>query len=435
MSGGTGTDGGTDGAGGEAGTAGEAGVTGRAIPKLRVVREAAPDELAGWDARTVEVPGGDVQQSRAWAAHRARTGWRPHHLVLDDGSLALVLGRRWRLVPGGRAYVPRGPAAGSLAGPGAVAQPGTEAGPGAVAGPEVVAGRLQAIATWARAAGYDVLVADPEIPVATGFPGLIHGLGFHQVEEIGPSRHRVGVPIATGAEEAALLAGITQKTRQQLLAAERRGVRIVRYDLRAGVDPGPGFEAPQPGRLEAAAEAAFGRFHEALVGTGGRRGFRVGGRAVALAWWRAALNAGHLLLLEVVGTGDVVVGGAIFYRHGGRLTYSHSADDPALRAAHPGAMGLMLWRALQLAAREGRGELDLGGVDIRGARREPLPGEPTYGLLRFKQSFGGHWIELSGAHERVLRGRTHALATGAQEAARAIRTLPRVVARVGGRRR
>lgn len=388
---------------------------GTGIPALRVVREAAPEELSSWDGRVVDVPGGDVQQSLAWGLQRERMGAAPHHLVLDDGSLALVLCRR-RLLGGGRAYVPRGPVA-------------------AGAGPEVVAGRLIAIAAWARDAGFDVVVADPEVPAASGFPALLAGLGFRQVEEIGPSRHRVGVPIPPGADEATLLAGIAQKTRQQLLAAERRGARVVRYDLRAGADPGPGFEAPPPSRLGDAAEAAFGRFHAVLVSTGERRGFRVGSRSAALAWWRAALDAGHLLLLEVVGSGDEAIGGALFYRHGDRLTYGHSADDPALRPAHPGAMGLLLWRALQLAAREGREELDLGGVDVRGTRRAPRPGEPTYGLLRFKQSFGGCWIELSGAHEQVLRGPRHALATGAQRAVRAIRSVPDALGRAAGRRR
>jgi lipid II:glycine glycyltransferase (peptidoglycan interpeptide bridge formation enzyme) len=63
---------------------------------------------------------------------------------------------------------------------------------------------------------------------------------------------------------------------------------------------------------------------------------------------------------------------------------------------------LLLWRALQLAAREGRSELDLGGVDVAGARFEPRPGDAMFGLLEFKRSFGGRWIELSGAHERAL---------------------------------
>ncbi len=378
---------------------------GTGIPALHVVREAAPEELSAWDGRVVDVPGGDVQQSLAWGLQRERMGAEPHHLVLDDGSVALVLGRRRRLLGGGRAYVPRGPVA-------------------AGAGPEVVAGRLAAIAAWAGDAGFDVVVADPEMPAATGFPALLTGLGFRQVEEIVPSRHRLGVPIAPGADEATLLARITPKTRQQLLAAERRGLRIQRYDRLAGGDPGPGVEAPPPPRLLDAAEDAFGRFHGLLVATGERRGFSVGSRPAALAWWRAALEAGHLLLLEARGPEDDLVGAAVFYRHGSRLTYSHSADVAGLRSAHPGTMGLILWRALQLAAREGRAELDLGGVDVRGARREPLPGEPTYGLLRFKQSFGGQWIELAGAHERVLRGRRHALADGAQRAARAVRAVP-----------
>ncbi len=377
---------------------------GSGIPALRVVREAVPEELSTWDARVVDVPGGDVQQSLAWGLQRERMGAEPHHLLLDDGSAALVLGRRRRLLGGGRAYVSRGPVS-------------------AGAGPQVVAGRLAAIATWARGAGFDVVVADPEVPAATGFPALLAGLGFRQVEEVVPSRHRLAVPIAPGADDATLLARIAPKTRQQLLAAERRGLRIHRYDRLAGIEPGPGMEAPSPDRLLAAADGAFSRFHGLLAATGERRGFSAGNRPAALGWWRAALDAGHLLLLEARGQEDELVGAAVFYRHGGRLTYSHSGDVVRLRAAHPGTMGLILWRALQLAGREGRTELDLGGVDVRGARREPLPGEPTYGLLRFKQSFGGEWLELSGAHELVLRPVRHAIAAAASTVAGTSRTL------------
>ncbi|HSW41332.1 MAG TPA: GNAT family N-acetyltransferase [Patescibacteria group bacterium] len=386
------------------------------IPALRVVREAAADELAGWDDLVVDVPGGDVQQSLAWGRHRAAMGSAPHHLVLDDGSVALVLARRLRLLGGGRAYVPRGPV-------------------GAGAGPAVVAGRLAAITAWARDAGFDVVVADPQVPAASGLPVLLAGLGFRQVEEVGPARHRVGVAVPVGASEADLLDGITPKTRQQLLAAERRGLRIRRYDLLTGDDPGPGTEAPPPGTLGDVADAAFLRFHDLLVAAGERRGFDAGSRPAALAWWRAALAAGHLLLLEARGTDDEVVGGAVFFRHGGRLTYGHSADAIGLRSAYPGTMGLILWRALQLVAREGRTELDLGGVDVRGARRAPLPGEPTYGLLRFKESLGGRWIELTGTHERVLRRARHAFLSGAHRTARGARELTGTVRRSSGRTR
>jgi lipid II:glycine glycyltransferase (peptidoglycan interpeptide bridge formation enzyme) len=384
---------------------------------LRVVGEASGQELASWDARTVDPPGGDVQQSRAWAAHRARSGWIPHYLVLGDGSAALALGRRWPLIGGGRLYVPRGPVA-------------------AGAGPAVVAGRLGAITAWAREAGYDVVLADPEIPAASGFPALVAGLGFHQVEEVGPARHRLAVPIDPGATEASLLAGIVPKTRQQLLAAERRGVVVVRHDGPAGGGAGQSVEAPDSRPPGGSAGEVFERFHALLAATGERRGFRIRSRSAALAWWSAALAAGHLLLLETVAPDGSLIGGAIFYRHGGRLTYAYSGDDPAQRAAHPGAMSLLLWRALQIALRDGCHELDLGGVDVPGARREPRPGESTYGLLRFKQSLGGRWVELSGAHERVLRPGRHALATGAGRAARALRAALRAfpAARGGGAR-
>jgi hypothetical protein len=44
-----------------------------------------------------------------------------------------------------------------------------------------------------------------------------------------------------------------------------------------------------------------------------------------------------------------------------------------------------------------------------------------YGLLEFKQSFGGRWVELSGAHERIVsqaRRRAGTLLVGVGRGAR-----------------
>lgn len=350
------------------------------------VWETSPDALAGWDDLTVRVPGGNVEQSLAWGAHRARTGWRPHHLELADGSAVLALGRAWPLLGGGRLYVPKGPVPGGADASG-------------------VADRLVAVAGWARAAGYDTLVADAEMPAATGYRAALAERGFKPVEEIGPSRHRVATPIPPGADDAILRALITKTARYEVGRAERLGVRIVRHDATpAPADGmGPGFEEPGREQRHEAATAAFERFHALLRAAGERRGFAIGTREVALAWWRDALAAGHLALLEAWSADGAYLAGAIFYRHGERLTYAHAADVVALRREQPGAARLILWRALQLVAREGRSELDLGGVDVAGARFEPRPGDAMYGLLEFKQSFGGRWVELAGAHERTLR--------------------------------
>ena len=56
---------------------------------------------------------------------------------------------------------------------------------------------------------------------------------------------------------------------------------------------------------------------------------------------------------------------------------STRATTPATRSDHPGALHLLRWRAIQLAIREGCTEMDLGGVDVAGARGEPTRGRPA----------------------------------------------------------
>ena len=36
-------------------------------------------------------------------------------------------------------------------------------------------------------------------------------------------------------------------------------------------------------------------------------------------------------------------------------------------------------------------------------RAEPVDGEPMFGLYEHKRSFGAQWVEMTGAHERVIR--------------------------------
>jgi lipid II:glycine glycyltransferase (peptidoglycan interpeptide bridge formation enzyme) len=65
--------------------------------------------------------------------------------------------------------------------------------------------------------------------------------------------------------------------------------------------------------------------------------------------------------------------------------------------------------------------MDLGGVDVTGARREPREGEPMYGLYQHKLSFGGRWIELAGAQERVVRPTRYRAGRVAARVARLVR--------------
>jgi lipid II:glycine glycyltransferase (peptidoglycan interpeptide bridge formation enzyme) len=357
------------------------------------VRDAGPEELADWDARTVEAAGGHVYQSVAWAEHRRASGWSPRFLVTADGGRVLALTRSWPLVSGASAYVPRGPVAG---------------GPGER--PSALADRLIAVTDALGREGVDVIAADPEVPATDrDYGAAIRAAGFRAIEEIQPSRHRVTLPLANGVDEATVFEAIARSTRQRIRGAEHDGVIIVRHDRRVdGPGAGEGFVAPHE-----PAAAALDRFYDLLLETGERRHFSFGPRSGFVAWWRAALAAGHLIYLEARLAAEPAAGeplaGLVVYRHGGRLSTVHSGDRAATRTDHPGALHLLRWRAIQLAIREDCTEMDLGGVDIAGSRAEPREDDPLYGLYQHKRAFGGRWLELTGAHERVLDARGYAI--------------------------
>ncbi|HYM83923.1 MAG TPA: GNAT family N-acetyltransferase [Candidatus Dormibacteraeota bacterium] len=381
-----------------------------------LLREASREDLRTWDQHAVDAPGGHILQSLAWGEHRARIGLRIRHLVFGDGRPLLVLDRPWPLIGGSAAYLSRGPS---------VDEPA-----------ERIAARVDAVARWLGDQGVDVTAADPEVPEATGFGELLDARGWHRIEELWQSRHRMTRPIREGEDEAAALGEIAKSTRQRIRAAEREGIVVVRFDARSGLtdavdrpgasrdgaeggrgggdgDPGEGFVRPSE-----PLEVALQRFYGWLVATGERRGFEVGTPAEHVAWWRAAAGAGHLVYLESHAPDGEPLGGLVLYRHGDRLSTASSADRAETRRAHPGALHLLRWRALQLAIREGRRELDMGGVDVPGARREPREGDPMYGLYQHKRAFGAEWLALAGAHERVARPRRYLIGRASARLAR-----------------
>ena len=345
---------------------------------MRPIRPATAAELADWDERAVDGPGGHVLQSRAWAHHRERTGWTADHLVSDDGFRVLALRRRWPIVGGWSAYLPRGPIAG---------------------GEDVdrTAERLAETVDYLAGAGVAVVATDAEIAAARGYPARLAAMSFRPIEEIQPSRHRVSLLLA-GRSEEEVFGSISKSTRQRIRKAENDALTIFRHDARvAPAGSGEGFEQPHE-----PPDVALDRFYDLLLETGERRRFTFGPREEFLAWWRAALGAGHLVYLEAWGPRGSPVAGLVVYRHGERLSTVHSGDHARDRDEYPGALHLLRWRAIQLAIREGRAEMDLGGVDVAGNRREPREGEPMWGLYQHKRSFGAEWLELTGAHERVI---------------------------------
>jgi serine/alanine adding enzyme len=358
------------------------------------VAEAVPSDLATWDDRAVRVPGGHVYQSLAWADFSARTGWRPRHLVFDDGSVLLSLERPWPLVGGAGAYIPRGPVS-------------------AGAAPETIAGRLAEATAFLASRGVDVIASDAEVAAATGYGRYLRDLRYRPIREIQPSRHRMSLPLPAGTTDDDIHAGITKSTRQRIRAAEEGALAITRHDVAGWPDDEGLFVKPRR-----SAEDALDRFYDLLETTGERRGFGFGPRSNFVPWWREAHDRGLLVYLEAVDRADAAVGGLILYRHGQRLTTVHSADRDDARDEHPGLMHLLRWRAIQLAIREGCVEMDLGGVDVAPEHAHPVAGGPMFGLYEHKRSFGAEWVEMTGAHERVIRPWRYALGRAAARVSR-----------------
>lgn len=358
--------------------------------------EAEPTD--DWDRLAVERPGGHVYQSRAWAEHRSRNGWRPRFVSVGDQRI-LALTRGWPLIGGGSAYLPKGPA-------------------------PVVAGEELGAALWAAtnalaAERIDVVASDAEVPASDhAYATWLRRARFLPIDEIHPARHRMSLPLGEGAEEETVFKGIAKATRQRIRHAEKDGTVVARHDARASGPEGAGEGFASPGEP---ADAALDRFYDLLLATGERLDFTFGPRHEYVAWWLAALGAGHLLYLEARAADGTELAGLVLYRHGRRLTTVHSGDRAEARKAHPGALHLLRWRAIQLAIREGCREMDLGGVDVAGARAEPKPGDPMHGLYQHKQSFGASWLELTGAHERVIRPRRYLAGRMVSRAARLVR--------------
>jgi lipid II:glycine glycyltransferase (peptidoglycan interpeptide bridge formation enzyme) len=358
--------------------------------------EASPTD--DWDRLAVDRPGGHVYQSRAWADHRRRSGWQPRFVSVGDHRI-LALTRAWPLLGGGSAYLPKGPAP---------VTPGEELGAALWAATKALAGD-----------GIDVVASDAEVPAGdAAYARWLRRARFRPIEEIHPARHRMSLPLPAGTDEESAFKEIAKTTRQRIRQAEKDGTVVVRHDARAaGPDGvGEGFTAP----AEPAA-TALDRFYDLLLATGERFDFTFGPRQEYVAWWRAALGAGHLVYLAASAVDGTELAGLVLYRHGGRLTTVHSGDHAEVRKAHPGALHLLRWRAIQLAIREGCQEMDLGGVDVPGARNEPGPGDPMYGLYQHKQSFGARWLQLTGAHERVIRPRRYLAGRAVSRALRLVR--------------
>ena len=161
--------------------------------------------------------------------------------------------------------------------------------------------------------------------------------------------------------------GIAKSTRQRVARRRALGVVVVATTRPAGT-AATRFEGPdRPPRPRPSATGS-----RPLLGGPASGAASVRAREAFIDWWRGAQAAGLLVYLEArddrrgdVSAGSSCTATATASRRSTRPT------PPGVRDSHPGVMHLLRWRAIQLAIREGRTEMDLGGVDVGPDHREP----------------------------------------------------------------
>jgi lipid II:glycine glycyltransferase (peptidoglycan interpeptide bridge formation enzyme) len=346
------------------------------------VFEASAEPPPDWDDQTVDPPGGHLLQGTAWAAHRQEQGWRPTFIRFDDDRAALLLTHARRPLPGFVAYAPRGPI---IAGDPASA----------------AAARAVALADWLRERGATILAVDPELDADAAFDAALADGGFRPTEEIQPSRHRVVLDLPPGIDDATLLAGMSKSTRQRIHAAEQGGTTVGEDRDGRSID-------------------AFAGFMDA---TARRKRFNFGSERGFTRWWRRIVGSERARLLVAERDGRLL-GGLLAYRQGGHWATAFSADDASLRREHQGTMHLLRWTVIRMARDDRAPSIDLGGVDVPGARRLPRPGEPQWGMYEHKIGFGARWVESAGAHEIVLRPTVYRADVMLRDLRRRVRGLP-----------
>ena len=220
--------------------------------------------------------------------------------------------------------------------------------------------------------GIDVVAADPEVPAADDRRSATRSRrpASAPIEEIQPSRHRMSLPLGRAWTRTAVFDGVAKSTRQRIRGAEtRRGRR--RPSRRAGRTGRAWGRVRRPDR---AAEVALDRFYDLLLETGERRHFAFGprGRVRRLVARRARGRPPRLPRGAGDGAAASPLAGLILYRHGGRLSTVHSGDHAGGRARRTRARSTSCagGRSSSRSARAAT-EMDLGGVDVAGARGEP----------------------------------------------------------------
>jgi peptidoglycan pentaglycine glycine transferase (the first glycine) len=339
--------------------------------------------MNSWNALIANLPNAHLLQTWEWGQTKARYGWKPIPLILDEArgwlpaeeirqrpasaaSLGAVLLLERSLSAGGLSlpvrvlYAPKGPL---LDWDNAALRHAALEG-------------LQRVARQRRAIFIKI---DPNVSLGTGFPGQpdanedplgqalaaeLRARGWRYSGEQIQFRNTMIIDLRPSEEE--LLAAMKQKTRYNIRLAERKGVTV------------------RPGSLD-----DLPMLYQMYAETSIRDGFVIRDedyyRNVWETFMRAAADgsSGQPIAEPLIaeGAGEAVAAVVIF-RFAGQAWYIHGMSRQAQREKMPNY--LLQWEAMRRAKAAGCERYDLWGAPDTFESDDPM-----WGVYRFKEGLGG----------------------------------------------
>ncbi len=322
-------------------------------------RFATSAEIDGWDGHVTANPqGGNVLQSKSFAAIKDYTGWKPRFVVLetpDYSSYNLVLEKTFPML-GRFWYMIKGPDA---------------------AAAEDLAGMLRALKTFIAASRMRVfaLKIEPDIPADAHQHALFTRLGL------------VRAPVVQTNTNTAIL-DIGEEPQELLRKLGSRGRHAVRKAIRSNVEV-----------VKAPANEDTYRIMYNLMGKVGQGKANVVLRPFEYyaKFWQLFSDAGQGRMYFVYEDGKPSVG-AFVLNYGRKGTYKDGGSLPA--RSQYGDSHLVQWTAINELKGLGVTEYDFCGTPPSDQLKDEA--HPAYGRGLFKTSFTKNVIDWCGPYDLPL---------------------------------
>lgn len=306
------------------------------------------------------VPKGHILQSYEWGEIKAKTGWQPLRLIIEEGGQPIAAcSILKRIIPGIKKaifYAPRGPVFD-------------------IENKKVFSFLLEEIKKLAKEHDAIFLKIDPDVPaqnkafkellISQGFRSAEKGEGFEGIQP------KYVFRLDIHPDEETLLTNMHNKTRYNIRLAEKKGVKIIdnckKEDLKD--------------------------FYKILQETCERDKFLVRSYGYFEDMWHYLVERGYAKLFMAEYEGKYIAGTLAFI-FGEKVWYIYGASSNSYRNVMPNY--LLQWTMIKWAK-----ENNCTLYDFRGVPGHLTEDNPLYGLFKFKKGFNGEYTEFVGEYDLV----------------------------------